>query len=381
MRTTEGKPTLEKFLAGDAVLAASMADALAAVEPVDRATHGFHTWPAGLHPDAARDLLKLFPGNSVLDPFSGGGTVLVESRIAGRAAIGRDLSTIAVRIARARASTTDETILTRMRSVARKLTEEALKATELPPEPIRHAVQDWYASYVAAELWHIRKGIREADPDIRGLLETLFSSILIKVSWRKSDTSPQRERHHRPPGTTAVLFHKKARELGRKIAELRELVPEGTPSYDIRQGDAREIQVRKPVDLVLTSPPYPSTYDYLTQQHLRRVWLGENEEDMKEIGPRRSFRELGERDALRAWRNSTFTWEKSAAAALAPGGHLVIVIGDGLAPGGPIDTSEPTEAGAKAAGLVSVARASLERPDHARGTSRWEHVFAFRKPA
>ena len=30
-----------------------------------------------------------------------------------------------------------------------------------------------------------------------------------------------------------------------------------------------------PVELVLTSPPYPSTYDYLPMQHLRHVWLGE----------------------------------------------------------------------------------------------------------
>ena len=46
---------------------------------------------------------------------------------------------------------------------------------------------------------------------------------------------------------------------------------------------------------------------------------------------------------------------------------------------GPIDTSEPTEEAARAAGLKPVARASVERMDHARGTSRWEHAFAFRR--
>ena len=50
-----------------------------ALEQADRVTHGFHTYPAGLNPDAARDLLALFPGDSLHDPFCGGGTVLVET--------------------------------------------------------------------------------------------------------------------------------------------------------------------------------------------------------------------------------------------------------------------------------------------------------------
>jgi hypothetical protein len=58
----------------------------------------------------------------------------------------------------------------------------------------------------------------------------------------------------------------------------------------------------------------------------------------------------------------------------------VVVIGDGLTPSGPIDASAPTEDAAKAAGLRSVARASIPRVDHARETVRWEHCFVFAKP-
>jgi hypothetical protein len=380
MRTTEGKPVGERVLLGDPAIAGRLADALAARDPVDRFTHGFHTWPAGLHPDAARDLLAVFPGASLLDPFCGGGTVLVEGVASGRRVHGRDLSSIGIRVARARTSVASEDVLTRMRSLSRRLTEEARRATEIPPEPILSAVRQWYAKHVAIELEHIRRGIAQADPDVKPLLEVVFSSILVKVSWRKSDTSPVREKHDRPPGTTAILFHKKTRELGRRIAALREATPPGTPPADIRLMDARKVTVPEPVELVLTSPPYPSTYDYLPLQHLRRVWLGETgDRDDAEIGPRRLWREGGQ-GARKKWREDTAQWMKSAGAALAPGGHMVVVIGDGYAPGvGEIDTSEPTEAGARVAGLTSVARASLERPDHARGTSKWEHVFAFRR--
>ena len=377
MRTTEGKPEGERIVLGDADLAEAMANALAVTGEVERATHGFHTWPAGLHPDAARDLIGLFPGTSVLDPFCGGGTVLVEAMLAGRLAVGRDLSPVAVRVARARTSLADEALLSRMRSLARKLTDGARHAQDLPPDEILDGLRDWYAKHVVWELEFIRRGILEAPADLQPLLDVLFSSILVKTSWRKSDTSAQRIKHDRPAGTAAILFHEKARELGRRIAALRDAVPTGTPPADIRQGDARHLEV-PPVNLVLTSPPYPATYDYLPLQHLRRIWFGERHDDESEIGARRQWRE-GSRDAKKRWAEDTRAWTLSAARAVTPGWHVVIVIGDGSTPAGPIDSSAAPEEAAKAAGLRSIARASLERPDFSTGGSRWEHVFAFRK--
>lgn len=376
MRTTAGKSAQDRILLGNPELSEKLAVALEASAEIDRGTHGFHTWPAGLHPDAAAEIVRLVPGDSVLDPFCGGGTVLVEARIAGKRAVGRDLSQIATRIARVRTATPDEATLTAMRSAARRMTDVAREATDLPPESILPTIKEWYAKHAAIELESLRRQIAEADPSVRWMLEVVFSSILVKVSWRKSDTSSRRETHDRPPGTTAILFHKKARELGRRMAALRALVPEGTPESDVLQGDARNIRLSRPVDAVVTSPPYPSTYDYLPLQHLRRVWLGLEEADDSEIGSRRLWR-AGDRDARKQWRADTNAWTASAAANLRPGGHLAIVIGDGLTPAGTVDTSEATEDAAKAAGLVSVARASVLRPDFAREAARWEHAFLF----
>lgn len=379
MRRTAGKSAGPPILLGDSDLAQVCAEALAAADPVDRYTHGFHTWPAGLHPDAARLLLAAFDGASVLDPFCGGGTVLVEGRAAGRRTVGRDLSPIAVRVARARTATPDDALLTRFRSRARKLTEAARSAKVRPPAAIEKVVSEWYATHAIWELESIRLGIAESEPDIRPLLEVCFSSILVKVSWRKSDTSPKRVKHRRPPGTTAILFHKKVRELARRMAALREAVPEGTPEADIDVCDAREVALSEPVELVLTSPPYPSTYDYLPLQHLRTAWLGDQPDSNSEIGSRRDWRQ-GERKARKRWRQDTDRWTAAAAAALKPGGHLVVVIGDGVAPGGAIDTSSSSDEAARAAGLVSVARASVEREDHARDGTRWEHVLCWQRP-
>ncbi|MFT4627261.1 MAG: hypothetical protein ACI8PZ_005943 [Myxococcota bacterium] len=376
-RKTSGKEVLDSVVLGDPTIGAVLAQALAEAGDVDRWTHGFHTYPAGLHADGAARLLAALPGQRVFDPFCGGGTVLVEARAAGRTAVGRDVSPTALRTSYLRTSTPDDATLTRFRSASRRLTQAARAAQELPPPAILTAAQEWYAPHVLLELESLRAGIAEEPPDIRGLLRGCLSSILIKVSWRRSDTSAQREKHNRPVGTAAILFHKKCREWARRSITLREAVPEGTPPADIRPGDARTVQVGQ-VDLVLTSPPYPSTYDYLPMQHLRHVWLGNRPDPRREIGPRRAWRE-GRGDARRAWLEATRDWTANVAGQLAPGGLLCNVIGDGLTPTGVVDTSQATEQAALAAGLTPVARASVGRPDHARESIRWEHIFVHRK--
>lgn len=376
MRSTGYQQERGALQFGDPEVSEVLAAALDARGEVERATHGFHTYPAGLHPDAAALLIGAFEGD-VMDPFCGGGTVLVEARCAGRRAVGRDVSPVALLVSRARCCTAPDELLTQLRSTARRATELARRASEPPPEPIARAVAEWYAPHAAIELESLRRSVDAAPPEVRPLLRCCLSSILVKVSWRRSDTSGRRVKHRRPPGTTAVLFHKKARELARRIVALRELVPEGTPEVDLELGDVRTLELSTPVDLIATSPPYPSTYDYLPLQHLRRIWLG-LPEGQGEIGARRAWRQ-GERRARRAWRDDTLAWTARAAGCLREGGHLIVVIGDGATPAGAVDTSEPTEEAGRAAGLTLLGRASAERVDHAREGSRWEHAFAFRK--
>ena len=356
----------------------ALLEALIAESDETRLTHGFHTYPAGLHPDAARLLVETYDAERVLDPFCGGGTTLVEARAHGRVAIGRDVSPVALRTARTRTASPPDEVVRRYRSTARKLTEAARQAKELPPEHIYKVVEEWYAPHVLMELESLRRGIADAEEAVQDLLWATFSSLLIKVSWRASDTSAKRVKHRRPAGTTSILFHKKARELGRRMEALREVVPEGTPPADIAFGDARQID-SEPVQLVLTSPPYPSTYDYLPLQHLRHVWLPDPQPEFElEIGPRRDWRGGG-KGALARWRNDTLAWMGECHRVLEPGGHLVIVIGDGLTPRGTVDTARATEEVAKRLGFEVLGRASVERPDHARNTIRWEHAFAFRR--
>ncbi|MDF2697590.1 MAG: modification methylase, partial [Labilithrix sp.] len=97
---TSGDPAMAKVLA-HAIDVAPNPDEAAE----DRAhVHGFHAYPARAHPVTVRRLIEdLVPeGGTVLDPFCGSGTVLVEAMLAGRATIGSDLNPIAILLARAK---------------------------------------------------------------------------------------------------------------------------------------------------------------------------------------------------------------------------------------------------------------------------------------
>jgi len=62
-------------------------------------THEIHSYPARMHPAIARTLIQKSEG-VVLDPFCGSGTVLVESLVASRDALGSDLNPLGLELAR-----------------------------------------------------------------------------------------------------------------------------------------------------------------------------------------------------------------------------------------------------------------------------------------
>ena len=364
----------DAVLSGDRKMAGLLERALRHRERVERVTHGFHTYPAGLHPDCARNLLSLAEG-PVLDPFCGGGTVLIEAMLAGREALGLDVSPIATLVARARTTLTTEEERTALRSTARKAAEAAMHADisrTVLPLTLEPAVVDWYEPHVLAELCAIHEVIG-TDP----LLRVVFFSILVKVSQRESDTSNTRSDVSRPRGTTATLFHKKARLFARQLEELAAATPEGGRAR-VHREDARGFREKATFGLVVTSPPYPGVYDYLPLQRLRIDWLGLDPGSgmREEIGARRNFR-ADRATAIDAWKADTRKWVRACARALLPAGRLAVVIGDGYVGGKRIDALTPLAEASKEAGMQRIASVSMERWDEGVREVRLEHVAVF----
>jgi len=74
--------------------------------PVSGLTHTFYRYPARFSPQFAAAAIEAFsqPGDLILDPYMGGATTIVESIARGRRAVGCDLNSLAVFIARAKTS-------------------------------------------------------------------------------------------------------------------------------------------------------------------------------------------------------------------------------------------------------------------------------------
>ncbi|MBL7876765.1 MAG: site-specific DNA-methyltransferase [Cyclobacteriaceae bacterium] len=72
-------------------------DAANSKKRVSGFTHDFYNYPARFSPIFVREIINTFsnPGDLILDPFMGGGTTLVESKVLKRNSIGFDISSLA----------------------------------------------------------------------------------------------------------------------------------------------------------------------------------------------------------------------------------------------------------------------------------------------
>lgn len=372
-------------LVGPAEVSAGLVAALRAGGEIDRYTHRFHSYPARLHPDAAVKLLEVVEGARVLDPFCGGGTVLVEAMVAGRRAFGRDLSPVAALVATARTRTLSKGMQVALKKASQRVEEaaEAVRGKVDVPPAVR-PLTEWYEAAAVRELSALHAALAvEPNEGLRFLLRAIHSSLVVKYSRRASETSARMQRRPVGKGIVIKAFRRRRNELLGMFRNLNGALPQGAEAADVAWADARTLDL--PCDAIITSPPYPGTYDYVPLQQLRLAWLQEegDEEDLDvarkgEIGSRRDFRDTAE-TGYRSWERATEAWMGAAARNLSDGGKLAIVIGDGIAHGRLLETRKASIATAERVGLTTFAAASIERVDPGTQLAKREHALLFRK--
>jgi SAM-dependent methyltransferase len=367
---------------------AALAAALA-VGPDEDATrahvHGFHSYPARLHATTARRLVEaLAPrGGTVLDPFCGSGTVLVEARLAGRGAIGVDANPLAVELARLKVRGTDEAQRATLAEAAARVVEHAESRRRARLGATRRYPDEDVATFdphVLLELDGLRDGIeRERDAGLRRVLGLVLSSILVKVSRRPGDTAERTAPRRLASGWTIRLFGAKARELGERLAAFASALPPDAPRARVLLGDARRLDGvdDASVAAAITSPPYAGNYDYLSHHALRLRWLGLDAASFEaaEIGARRKLDVLPFEAAFARWCDDLEATLRALARVLAPGAPAVLVMADTALAGRPLWAADLLRRVAPRAGLAVSCVASQRRPHFHAPTAR---VFARR---
>lgn len=352
-------------------------------------THGFHAYPARMHPETARRAIRSFAPLRVFDPFVGSGTTALEALWAGVSFAGRDISRVAVEIAWTRTrnlpSFRSHALQKAGHRAARRA--EELKDREFEMPPWAKAEREWYwIPHLLREVCALKLRVdEEEDEELRRLLRCVLSSLVVKLSMQESDGNPQKGKRFKawPPGQGCRLFRDKATELSKDLRDLSvDLHRRGLPyvAPDLAVADARHAAVPgASFDLVLTSPPYAGTYDY-AYQHARRYPLFDDDGSLVarcEIGARR--RVMNRPEGLREYRQDMAAAMERVFAALAPGGRLLMLIGDGTAGGKPVWARTLIAGLAEALGGKLKAWASQRRRDWSGGPPRYEHLLQIEK--
>jgi hypothetical protein len=353
---------------GDPKLGPALVHALEVQSDGRQLSHGFHSYPARMHPDTAERALTLLGGKRVLDPFCGSGTVLVEAVRRGAQGFGVDASPLAQLVAAAK---TWHGARRELVTHARAITEDVLaegkaarrsgfRTPERKANPRRDdALRPWIQPHVRAELEALLLRVNEAPLELRVVLRAVLSSILVKVSKRASDTRGEVVERTIGRGQAARLFSDKAEELARGLEELWRQAGKATPSPRLYLGDARALPkeiAAGSIDTIVTSPPYAGTYDYLENQRLRLAFLELDETTLAkaEIGARRDR-------GQRTFRNDVAKVFEEIARVLTPNGRAALLVGDSLADGVAIRADNWVQTGANTAGLKVLAGASAPR--------------------
>jgi hypothetical protein len=302
--------------------------------------HGFHSYPARLHPLTARRFVEKLsaPRALVLDPFCGSGTVLIESLALGRRAAGVDANPLAIELTwlKTRGATRPEaeSLVARAEEVHAVADDRRRRKAGATRRYDREDVA-LFDPHVLLELDGLRAGLFTLPAGFeRRALFLVLSAILVKVSRRAGDTAYGAAPKRIAAGFTSSLFADKARELARRLEAFRHLAPGGTHPVSVRLGDARALpgDLARAVDLIVTSPPYPGNYDYLAQHDLRLRWLGLDARafDKSELGARRHLSALSESDAIARWSADMSATLSSMSNTLARGGAIVVIMADSV---------------------------------------------------
>ncbi len=366
-------------------------------EPERADVHGFHVYPARMHPTTASRLVRSFApeGGLVLDPFCGSGTVAIEAVAAGRRAIATDLNPLAVRLTKLKLrpfSEQERALIVARAEQVRAFADERRKQRAGATRRYPQADVDLFEPHVLLELDSLRAAIMDSEPTVKGALELVLSSLLVKVSRQRGDTSDRTETRRLAAGYTAKLFVRKTEELVARLAAFAARCPSPRRNPRVLVDDATLLEKvdEGSVDAIVTSPPYVATYDYADHHEMRSRWLGLRTDHFfrGEVGSRRAYADLEPHEARASWVGELRKMLGAMSRVLTPGGVAIVLMADSAVQNVALRADElVAEACRDVAGLRPVARASQVRPHfHGptmaafRSVPRKEHALLLARP-
>lgn len=313
-------------------------------------------------PSLARAAITLFsdPGDVVLDPFSGRGTTLLESRLTGRVAFASDLNPVALALSRAKAGAVDYADALRRVS---ELADDYDRVLYLPEAQVQpEHIQIIYHPGTLAQLCYLRSMLVDSPSDVDAfLLGCLLgvmhgaerqdgSSAYASISMPNTfSMSPNYVRRYVSENRLNRIERNVFGMLRDKIGRLTCDATVSAASAVVSACDAKDLAsspalqpILKKVNLIVTSPPYLDVVNYAKQNWIRS-WL------LEEGSTSHLADTLDDNLNLSEWMSFSSTVLAQMSEVLADDGVIVFVVGDVAKPG---------------RGSISLAREFIRRVEH-----------------
>ncbi|RJQ25804.1 hypothetical protein C4565_07980 [Candidatus Parcubacteria bacterium] len=156
-------------------------------------THGFHLYPARMHPQIAKRLIAKYASDTkkvVFDPFMGSGGVLVEAVLHGNNAIGIDVNPFAVLLSKVKTTPIEAKKLqkTYEKLISRAKSDYAKKVRyDNAPKSKSLNLKFWYKKDVIEKLQILKHHIFGLqDPDVRDFFKICFSLTSRRASNQRN---------------------------------------------------------------------------------------------------------------------------------------------------------------------------------------------------
>jgi len=253
-------------------------------------THGFHKYPAKFIPHIPKWAINKYlnggKDKTILDPFCGSGTTLVESVLAGYNAIGIDVDPLSALISKVKTTRVKKSELIK---VSRWLVHQINSKPKGIFKPDCERIEHWFTSDAIEKLSAIRTLINQIPEifednkevrDIQDLFIICFSSIIRRVSNADNESQKTYVSH------TKI---KKPEEVNAVFLSQLEFFVERALDFSIRTNPQLKSEVilsssavslehkikGKQIDLAITSPPYIKAVDYIYNQMVELFWIGD----------------------------------------------------------------------------------------------------------
>lgn len=297
-------------------------------------THNFHPYPAKFIPQIPKTLIESFSseGDTILDPFCGGGTTLVEAVLLNRNAIGTDTNPVGILSAKVKSTKLNNEELQELKNQI-DIIESDLSLNKIEKDqnhiPKITNIDLWFSQNVTDELSYLKSKISKVNnTSVKNFLELAFSSIIVRVSNQKGETIYSSKKKNIQDKEVIVEYLKRIKMMYGRIVQFSKLSGNGFVKTYV--DDARSLKkIEDKIDLVITSPPYPNAFDYFLYHKHRISWIGHDPLKVKkaEIGSHLNYQSKNV-DEVEEFKKDFSEHLKSIYRLLKNGAYYCIVIGD-----------------------------------------------------